>query len=124
MPQKCALIVDDEPLVTLYLDDVMSGLGYSVDVAGTEHRARIIVSTKTPDIALLDVNLAGKHEGIELAKWLRKVHLVPVVFITGNTDWHTLSRIENELPGAPVLSKPVMPDQIATAIATLLSDSC
>ena len=32
------------------------------------------------------MNLAGKHEGIELAKWLRKVHLVPVVFITGNGD--------------------------------------
>jgi DNA-binding response OmpR family regulator len=123
MPQKCALIVDDEPLITFYLNDVMSGLGYTVDVAGTDSRARAIVSNKTPDIALLDVNLAGKHEGIELAKWLRKVHFVPVVFITGNTDRHTWSRIDNEIPGAPILSKPAMPDEIANAVRRVISES-
>jgi DNA-binding response OmpR family regulator len=118
---KYALIVDDEPLVTIYLEDVMSQLGFSVLVAGNEDRARSIVAGRTPDVALLDVNLNGAHEGIGLAKWLREAHSVAVVFITGNTDRNTLGRIEQVVPGAPVLSKPVVAEQISKAVATVMS---
>ena len=119
---KFALIVDDEPLVTIYLEDVMRQLGFSVGVAGNENRARLIVADRTPDIALLDVNLNGAHEGIGLAKWLREAHSVAVVFITGNTDRITLGHIEQVVPGALVLSKPVMAEQISEAVATVMSE--
>jgi DNA-binding response OmpR family regulator len=99
----------------------MSQLGFSVLVAGNEDRARSIVAGRTPDVALLDVNLNGAHEGIGLAKWLREAHSVAVVFITGNTDRNTLGRIEQVVPGAPVLSKPVVAEQISKAVATVMS---
>jgi hypothetical protein len=63
-----------------------------------------------PDIALIDVCLEGGREGIEIA-------LVPIVFITGFNDAGTLERIHEQVPGAPVLSKPVFRRTLAHAVA-------
>jgi len=70
-----------------------------------------------PDIALIDVCLEGGREGIEIARWLREVCDVPIVFITGFNDAGTLERIHEQLPGAPVLSKPVFRRTLAHAVA-------
>jgi CheY-like chemotaxis protein len=59
-----------------------------------------------PDVALIDVCLEGGREGIEIALWLRKVCEVPIVFVTAYGDEDTLERIHEQVPGAPVLSKP------------------
>lgn len=56
----------------------------------------------------MDVNLEGGREGIEVARWLREVCKAPVVFITGYTDRDTIARIREQVPGAPVLPKPVL----------------
>jgi DNA-binding LytR/AlgR family response regulator len=67
----------------------------------------------------MDINLEGGREGIEVARWLRKVCEAPIVFITGYTDRDTVGRIHEQVPGAPVLSKPVYGDRLADAVATV-----
>ena len=42
---------------------------------------------------------------------------VPVVFVTAHSDDGTLERIHNIVPGAPVLSKPVYPENLARAVS-------
>jgi hypothetical protein len=40
-----------------------------------------------------------------------------VVFVTAHSDDGTLERIHNIVPGAPVLSKPVFPENLARAVS-------
>jgi CheY-like chemotaxis protein len=60
-----------------------------------------------PDVALVDVYLGGSRDGIEVARWLREVCGVPIVFVTANNDTSTVDRIHEQVPDAPVLPKPV-----------------
>jgi DNA-binding NarL/FixJ family response regulator len=65
----------------------------------------------------MDVYLEGGREGIETARWLREVCGASVVFVTASTDEDTLERIHDQVPGAPVLSKPGYRDRLAEAVA-------
>jgi CheY-like chemotaxis protein len=69
-----------------------------------------------PAVVLMDVNLEGDREGIEVAKRLREECDVPIVFVTGYTDRDTVKRIRKEVPGAPLLPKPLWRDRLADAV--------
>jgi DNA-binding NarL/FixJ family response regulator len=64
-------------------------------------------AVNSPDVVLMDVRLEGGREGIEAARWVREVCHSEVVFITAHTDNETLKRIQQQVPGAPVLPKPL-----------------
>ena len=70
-----------------------------------------------PDVALVDVCLDGGREGIEAARWLREVCEVPIVFVTGYSDAATIERIHEQVPGAPVLTKPEYRKGLADAVS-------
>ncbi len=74
-----------------------------------------------PDVALVDINLEGGREGIEVARWLRKTCEAPIVFITGYTDCATVERIHEQVPGAPVLSKPLYQGRLANAVTAVIA---
>jgi len=67
-----------------------------------------------------DVNLEGGREGIEVARRLRRVCDAPIVFVTGYVDRDTVERIHEQVPGAPVLPKPVLLDHLADAVAEVI----
>jgi len=101
------LIVEDEPVVALDLEDAMKEMGFYVcGVATTQDRAYSIAASEQPD-DLMDVSLQGGQEGIEAARCLREACRAEVVFVTVRTDRATLERIHEQVPGAPVLAKPV-----------------
>ena len=117
----CALIVEDEILLALQLKDAMAALGFHVSgLAPTPDRARFLAESEAPDVVLMDVSLQGGREGIEAARWMREVCGAEIVFVTGHTDRETLERIESQVPGAPVLGKPVNPKHLAAAVRALL----
>jgi len=67
-----ALIVEDELMIALDLEDAMSALGFDIcGLASTADTARSIAIDHHPDVVLMDVNLDGGHEGIEVGRWLR-----------------------------------------------------
>jgi DNA-binding NarL/FixJ family response regulator len=104
-------------MVALALEAAMSGLGFEVcSLAPSAREARAVAMTDQPDIVLMDVNLQGGREGIEAARWLREVCGVAVVFVTSCTDDSTVERIHEQVPGAPVLSKPVYRKELANAV--------
>ena len=112
------LIVEDEFMVALDLEGAMSALGFAIcGRAGTDKIARLLAMNNRPDIALVDVCLDGGREGIETARWLREVCGTSVVFVTAFTDEDTLGRIHEQVPGAPVLAKPIYRHQLADAVA-------
>lgn len=112
-----ALIVEDEILIALDLEDAMSDLGFEIcALAPSDHQARMLAMQDRPDVALVDICLSGGREGIETARWLREVCGAPVVFVTGRDDEATLERVQERVPGAPVVHKPFNRDRLADAI--------
>ena len=114
------LIIEDEFLIALDLEATMFKLGFDVcALAASAQKARSLAMNDLPDVALVDVYLGGSRDGIEVARWLREVCEVPIVFVTANNDADTVERIHEQVPDAPVLAKPVFRHQLADAIATV-----
>ena len=112
-----ALIVEDETVFAMGLAVDMQALGFAnCDLAANGQDAFLKAMEDQPDIVLMDVNLEGRREGIEAAKWLREVCDIPIVFITAYTDHDTVARIREQVPGAPVIAKSLYRERLAKAV--------
>jgi len=121
-PGPRALIVEDEPLVAIDLEADMHELGFNTcDLAADGQEAVLAAKSNRPAVVLMDVNLEGDREGIEVAKRLREECDVPIVFVTGCTDRDTVKRIRKEVPGAPLLPKPLWRDRLADAVKAVIA---
>ena len=81
-----ALIIEDEFLIALDLEATMFKLGFDFcALAPSAFKARSLAMNDQPDVALVDVCLEGGREGIEIARWLREVCQVPIVFVTAQS---------------------------------------
>ena len=79
------LIVEDEALVALTLEDVLTEAGYAVcGIADRPAQALEIARVLEPDIAVIDVRLAGGGDGIALAAELAACMPILILFATGN----------------------------------------
>ena len=117
-----ALIVEDEPLCALDLEAHMHELGFdSCHLVANGQEAFVQAMSNQPDIVLMDVNLEGSREGIEVAKQLREKCDVPIVFVTAYTDRDTVERIHKVVPGAPLLPKPLWHDRLADAVKAVMT---
>jgi CheY-like chemotaxis protein len=116
--ERRALIVDDEFLIACDLEASMHELGYlACSVASNEPDAIELAKSDPPDVVVMDVYLGGIRAGIETARWLREVFGVPVIFVTAHCEDGTLERIHEAVPGAPVLSKAVYRETLASALS-------
>jgi CheY-like chemotaxis protein len=116
-----ALIVEDEVLIALGLQAEMENLGFDVcGLAANTRQAKSLAMNDRPDIVIMDIYLDGCRDGIEAARWLREMYGVPIVFVTAyNSDDGILERIQQQVPDAPVLSKPLYGDRLAVALRQL-----
>ena len=81
------LIVEDEVLIGLGLHMVLSLAGYRVRGPATSVASALaIAAEEKPHIALVDVNLAGDAEGLEVARALRNQHGTTIIFLTAEPE--------------------------------------
>ena len=118
-----ALIVEDEVLIALGLEAELQDLGFDVCGLAANTRQAIAMAMKNePDVAVMDIYLNGTRDGIETARVLRDLCGVRVVFVTAYTDEEGLTeRIQQQVPNAPVLTKPLYGSRLADAIAKVRS---
>lgn len=77
------LIVEDENIVALDLRRRMELLGYTVvGTVGSGEQALELAAQCSPDIVMMDIQLAGSLDGIETAAILVREHSVPVIYLT------------------------------------------
>ena len=113
---KRVLEVEDEMLVLMGLEDMLSDLGCtSITVAGNVTAGLRCVDLNEFDLATLDVNLAGTLS-YPIARALEEHH-VPFAFSTGYGE-HGVSR---EYTDHPVLKKPFTRLQFEHVISELLT---
>jgi len=85
-PLATLLIVEDEILPAMALRDELEDAGYRVmDLTGRREEALDAVRDCQPDLALVNIKLHGRNDGIPLARDLQ-VQGIPVVFISGQTS--------------------------------------
>lgn len=88
------LIVEDEAIVALELEHRLVRQGYTIaGTARSADEAVSIVADQTIDLALLDLRLRGKRDGIDVARELRERD-IPFVFLTAHGDDETLARVK------------------------------
>ena len=77
------LIIEDEPLISMQLEDLVRSLGHEVcGMAATRTQAQQIVAETTPGLVLADIQLADGSSGLDAVDDILKIGSVPVIFIT------------------------------------------
>ncbi|MCR9250282.1 MAG: response regulator [bacterium] len=87
------VIVEDEPIIAEDIAFTLESLGYVVkDIFDNATDTLESLKLGKPDLMLLDINIEGDKDGIELAKIIKKDHKIPFVFLTSYYDDATLDR--------------------------------
>lgn len=77
------LIIEDEPLISMQLEDLVSSLGHEVfATAATRTQAQDAVAKATPGLVLADIQLADGSSGLDAVDDILSIADVPVIFIT------------------------------------------
>ena len=70
---------------------------------------------------VLDINLGGRKDGIDVAEYVRANHQLPIIFLTANSDTATVQRAKTVKPNAYLL-KPFTKDDLYSAIEIAFSN--
>jgi 1,2-diacylglycerol 3-beta-glucosyltransferase len=83
---KTLMIVEDEALVAMLLRDELVDAGYNVlDLTDRHAEALEVAKAQKPDLALVNIRLAGRDDGIELSEHLKALG-IPVLLISGQVS--------------------------------------
>lgn len=115
------LIVEDESLVSLFLQGVLRDLGHTVSGIAPSLRTALAVAAGTPsDIAIVDVGLAGDGgDGIDAAVALRKRYGIPALLMTGASFADLGERLKDAEP-LGFLTKPYTEVDVENALAAAI----
>jgi len=115
-------IVEDELVIARTILSTLEELGYShCGPAINYTEAMEMVEQHKPDLLLLDIQLSGKKDGIDVAQKLNESHPVPFIFLTANSDAETIDRAKKVKPH-PYIVKPFTKEELYAAIEIAFSN--
>lgn len=110
---KHVVIVEDEAITQRYLQDIL--LQQDVQISGCFDNAIDTLEALGQiecDMILMDINIKGAMDGIQLARKILESYTLPIVFITAHSDDATLEELLELAPygfiGKPFSSKEVL----------------
>jgi len=110
------LIVEDEFIIAANLKQMLEDLGYEPFVPiNSKNEALEFLNNNEVDLAILDINLNGKHEGIEVGKHINEHTHIPFIYLTSNSDKATIDEAKQTCPKS-YLIKPFTEEDIYSAI--------
>ncbi len=112
------LIIEDEPLIAMQLEALVSDLGHAVvATASTRTQAVEAFARTNPGLVLADIQLADQSSGIDAVEDILKLASVPVVFVTAYPE----RLLTGERPEPTYLvTKPFREDTLRAAISQAL----
>jgi CheY-like chemotaxis protein len=116
------LVIEDDYFVSLTIEDDLSDAGYEVvSVVATGEAALARAEGLHPDLAIVDIRLAGTLDGIETATELLR-RGIRCIFATAHSDLQTRERAEAARP-LGWLIKPFTSGDLLKAVKQGLTDS-
>jgi DNA-binding LytR/AlgR family response regulator len=115
------MIVEDDMIIAADIMMQLSQLGYEVTgiFPRGEDALRQLETTK-PDIVLMDINLKGKMDGIEVGQQIFNRYTLPLIYLTANADDATFNRAKTTKPFA-FISKPFKRSDLERTLALVIS---
>lgn len=112
------LIIEDEPLIALDIEDMVTSLGHRVTgIARTYKEALDLYRKTSPNMVLADIQLADGSSGIDAVNEILAHAAVPVIFITAFPE--RLLTGKRPEP-AFLVTKPFNPDMVKALISQAL----
>lgn len=114
------LVVEDEPLIAMDIKGILGRNEYRV--VGVAHDSEValdMIYNRQPDLILMDINIDGSKDGIEIAEIVKERYNIPVIYLTSYSDDDTLERAEKTLPYAYVV-KPFEEGHLKSAVKIAL----
>lgn len=116
------LIVEDEELYADQLQLLIKRIGHNpCAVAESAEEALKKFRMNQIDLAIIDINLKGEMDGLELGKWLRRLSNLPVIFITSHYDNDEYFEKASLLSAFGFIRKPLDETQLLRTITLALN---
>ncbi len=114
------LIVENDRVTARDLEAVLRRRGFIVvGIAYSASQAHDLMREHHADLALLDIQIDGVDDGIELADQLKKEYGIPFLFITGYSEEDVLERARAIGPAA-LLRKPFSDTEISACLESVI----
>jgi DNA-binding LytR/AlgR family response regulator len=114
-------VVEDEMIIAASIVSTLKKLNYHVANTASNYKAAIeMIEKEDLQLLLLDINLGGQKDGIDIATYVRTHYTLPIIFLTANSDIATVQRAKTVKPNAYLL-KPFTKDDLYTAIEIAFS---
>ena len=115
------LVVEDEIIIAARLSLYLEQLGHRVAAVIARGENVLAHCRETPpDLLLLDVQLRGEMDGIDVATQLREAGFsIPIIYLTANVDEGTFERARPTRPRA-FLEKPFRKRELERAVSLAL----
>ncbi|MGB7372690.1 response regulator [Pontixanthobacter sp.] len=112
------LIIEDEPLISMQLEDLVTGLGHEVcGTAATRTQAAELAASTSPGLVLADIQLADGSSGLDAIDDILAIDAMPVIFITAYPE----RLLTGDRPEPTYLvTKPFQESTVRTAISQAL----
>jgi len=116
------IVVEDEAIIADHILICLRQLGFRPWGPAVNLKEAIGYVNRGPaDLALVDINLNQKNEGIEFGHFLKKQGEIPHIFLTANTDAKTFQAAKETTPMGFIV-KPFQRTDLYTNIEIALSN--
>ena len=116
------LIVEDEMIISDDIAVMLESQGYEVTDQVLDYKEAVeSIQSNPPDMVLLDINLQGDKDGIDIAKYINDSHRIPFIYTSSLSDESTIKRAKETTPST-YLVKPFQDEQLFAAIEIGLSN--
>jgi len=122
MKQAKIFCVEDDEILARLIEWRLTKLGHRIcgfSDNGTEAIKEI--QRVQPDLALLDIELPGEIDGIEVGEYLSAKTKIPFIYLTSHTEDSYLGRAKKTRPKA-FIGKPFTNDGLRFAIELAIPD--
>lgn len=117
------LVVEDDYFIGTDLEYYLTEAGFAVvGVAASAEEAVAMAERESPQLAIMDIRLAGARDGIETAMDLADRLGIRSIFVTAHGDPQTRLRAAGAKPLA-WLQKPYAPDTLIALIRNTLAEA-
>lgn len=98
------LITEDDTVSALLLKKALEKNHHEIiGMADSGETALEILENNKADIVMMDINLAGKLDGIKTTEIINEKFKIPVVYLTASSDSETLQKVAGTNPSAYVI---------------------
>lgn len=122
-PKARILIVEDDSVLASVEEWRLKKMGYDIcGHAASGKDAIALIKKDSPDLVLLDINLEGDIDGIQIGQFLDAETSIPFIFLSAHGEDEILKRVKGTLQYG-YIKKPFNEDNLRIAIDLALSKS-